>query len=61
MKNQLNIKAVFIYALLTFSMLFSSCHLIGQIFKAGLFVGIIAVVVIVAVVLWIISAIFGRR
>lgn len=61
MKNQLNVKTVFIFALLTFSMLFSSCHIIGQIFKAGLFVGIIAIVVIVSVVVWIISAISGKR
>jgi len=61
MKNQLNIKAIFFLALISFSMLLSSCHLIGMIFKAGLLVGIIAVVVVVAIVVWIISALTGRK
>ena len=46
---------------LTFSMLLSSCQAIGDIFKAGVWVGIVAVIVVVAVVVWIISAISGRR
>jgi hypothetical protein len=39
---------------------FASCDLIGGIFKAGAYTGIIAVVVIVALVLWLISKVFRR-
>ena len=35
--------------------LLSSCQAIGDIFKAGVWVGIIVVVVIIALVLWIIG------
>lgn len=34
---------------------FSSCRLIGDIFKAGMAVGVIVVVVIVGLVIWLIS------
>ncbi len=35
--------------------LFSSCEAIGSIFKAGMWVGVIVVVLIVALVLWLIG------
>ena len=38
----------------------SSCELIGDIFKGGMYFGIILVVVVVALVIWLISKI-GRR
>ncbi len=37
------------------SFLLSSCEAIGDIFKAGLWVGVIIVVVIIALVLWLIG------
>jgi hypothetical protein len=40
--------------------LLSSCELIGDIFKAGAYTGIIAVVVVIAVIIWIISRFRGR-
>lgn len=40
---------------------FSSCQAIGDIFKAGIWSGIIIVVVIVAVIIWIFSRIGGRK
>ncbi len=61
MKNKLRFTAAMIAVFLTFSMLLSSCQVIGNIFKAGVWVGIVAVIVVVAVVVWIISAISGRR
>ena len=39
---------------------FASCDLIGGIFKAGAYTGIIAVVVVVALVLWLLSKVFRR-
>ncbi|WP_165825422.1 hypothetical protein [Pedobacter yonginense] len=37
----------------------SSCELIGGIFKAGVWVGVIVVVVVVALLIWILAKIFG--
>jgi hypothetical protein len=37
----------------------SSCELIGGIFKAGAITGIIAVVVVVALIFWVIAKIAG--
>ena len=40
---------------------FSSCQAIGDIFKAGVWSGIIIVVIIVAIIIWIFSRIGGRK
>jgi hypothetical protein len=39
----------------------SSCSVITGIFKAGAAVGIIAVIVVIGIVLWIISAFRGKQ
>lgn len=39
------------------SVVFSSCQVVGDIFKAGVWAGILLVVVIVAVIIWIFSRI----
>jgi hypothetical protein len=39
----------------------SSCSVIGGIFKAGAAVGVIAVIVIIGIILWIISAFRGKQ
>ncbi|TFF33277.1 phosphatidate cytidylyltransferase [Mucilaginibacter psychrotolerans] len=39
----------------------SSCSVIGGIFKAGAAVGIIAVIVVIGIILWIISAFRGKQ
>ncbi|MBB1285159.1 hypothetical protein HRH25_12310 [Flavisolibacter sp. BT320] len=44
--------------LFVFSVMFSSCELIGDIFQAGLVVGIIVVVVILALIIWLLRKIF---
>jgi hypothetical protein len=44
---------------LALAMTLSSCELIGGIFKAGMWVGILVVVVVVALVLWLVNK--GRR
>lgn len=37
----------------------SSCELIGGIFKAGVWSGVIIVVVVVALLIWILAKVFG--
>lgn len=44
--------------LFTVSFVFSSCELVGDIFQAGLIVGIIAVVIVLALIIWILRKIF---
>lgn len=39
----------------------SSCELIEGIFKAGVWTGVIIVVVIIALVIWLISKVFGGK
>jgi hypothetical protein len=48
-----------VYYILTIFLL-SSCELVGDIFEAGAYTGIIIVVIIVALVVWIISKFRGR-
>ena len=40
---------------------FSSCEVIGGIFKAGMGVGIFLVIAVIAVVLFLISKMFGKK
>jgi hypothetical protein len=37
----------------------TSCAAIGDIFKAGAWTGIIGVIVVIAVIIWIVSKLFG--
>lgn len=53
MKN-LN-SGIFLTMLLSISILFSSCEAIGSIFKAGIWFGIIGVIVVVAIILWLVG------
>jgi len=46
--------------LLTLMVSLGSCTAIGDIFKAGAAVGIIAVVIVIAVIIWIISLFRGK-
>ncbi len=39
----------------------SSCELVEGIFKAGVWTGIIVVVIVLALIIWLISKIFGSR
>lgn len=45
----------------TATLLLSSCEVIGGIFKAGLWSGIIIVVIVVALIIWLISKFMGGR
>jgi len=44
---------------LAMAMTFSSCEVVGGIFKAGMWVGILVVVVVVGLILWLVGR--GRR
>lgn len=39
----------------------SSCELVEGIFKAGVWVGILVVVVVLALLIWILAKVFGGR
>ena len=41
-------------------MALSGCSVIGDIFKAGAYVGIFAVIIVVGLILWIVSKFRGR-
>ena len=44
--------------LINFILFLSSCELVGDIFKAGMWAGVIAVVLVIALVIWILKKIF---
>ena len=48
---------LFLFALMMLTL--SSCAVVGGIFKAGMWVGIVVVVVIIALILWLVGR--GRR
>ena len=50
-----------ILLLLVVMFTFSSCEVIGGIFKAGMGVGIFLVIAVIAVVLFLISKMFGKK
>ncbi|WP_207514479.1 hypothetical protein [Longitalea luteola] len=49
------------FVLLLMTVFYGSCGAIETIFKAGMWWGIIMVVIVIAVIFWIISKLFGRR
>lgn len=48
-------------SVLFFVSLLSGCEVIGDIFKAGVWVGVILVVVVVGLVIWLLSKLFGGK
>ncbi|MBL7719320.1 MAG: phosphatidate cytidylyltransferase [Flavipsychrobacter sp.] len=54
-------KKVTIFGLLAILVSLSSCELIGDIFEAGVWVGVMLVVGVVAVVFFLLAKVFGRR
>ncbi len=46
-------KLVFLMVVLTFTL--SSCEAIGGIFKAGVWFGVIGIVVVIAIIFWLIN------
>jgi hypothetical protein len=47
-------------AIIMIATLFTSCTAIAGIFKAGAVVGIMAVVIVIAIIIWIISLFSGK-
>ncbi|MBC7418093.1 MAG: hypothetical protein H7325_08070 [Pedobacter sp.] len=39
----------------------TSCELIGGIFKAGIWTGVIAIVVVVTIIIWLLSKLFSGK
>jgi hypothetical protein len=56
MKKIITLAVIFLMATLL-----SSCAAIAGIFKAGAAVGVIAVIIIIAIIIWIISMFRGRN
>ncbi|WP_207507125.1 hypothetical protein [Telluribacter humicola] len=56
MKNLLNI-----LFLLFFSLSLTSCELVGDIFEAGMWVGLIIVALVIGVFVWVFRTFFGGR
>jgi len=54
MRNNISLATLF----LATAFFLSSCQAIGDIFKAGMWVGVIVVVLIIALVLWLIRKMF---
>jgi len=48
-------------AILMASLLLSGCQAIGDIFKAGMWTGVIVVILIVAIIIFIVSKLFSRN
>ncbi|MBO9674471.1 MAG: hypothetical protein J7577_13570 [Sphingobacteriaceae bacterium] len=58
----MNMKKAFPLALIAFlCTTLSSCELVEGIFKAGVWVGILVVVVVLALLIWILAKVFGGR
>ncbi|GAB3570859.1 hypothetical protein GCM10027578_27910 [Spirosoma luteolum] len=58
MKTYLRFAPIAFVAVLLLTLM-TSCAAIGDIFKAGAYTGIIGVIVVVAVIIWVISKLFG--
>jgi hypothetical protein len=54
-------KITLLPAILMLILCLDSCSVIGGIFKAGAVVGVLAVVVVIAIIIWIISLFRGRK
>jgi hypothetical protein len=57
MQNKIKRLLMLLIVLITFT----SCSVIGDIFKAGVGVGVFIVIAIIAVILYIVSKIFGKK
>lgn len=57
MKKLLQYTAIYIFIILAFT----SCEVVEGIFKAGMGVGIFIVIAVIAVIIWIISKVGGKK
>jgi len=54
-------KKIYVLSVILLMLCLSSCAVIGAIFKAGAIVGILAVVIVVALIIWIASIFRGKN
>ncbi|MGN6567940.1 MAG: phosphatidate cytidylyltransferase [Flavipsychrobacter sp.] len=52
-------KKLSVFAVLAMLLTLSSCQLVGDIFKAGVWVGVLVVVVVIGLVIFILAKLFG--
>jgi len=57
MKNALYVSLLFVIV----SISLTSCELVGDIFKAGVWVGILAVVAVIGLIIFLISKLSGKK
>jgi hypothetical protein len=55
-----NLRAYFSAILILLVFTLSSCEVIGDIFKAGMWTAVIGIVIVVLIIMWILRAIRGR-
>ncbi|GAB3538716.1 hypothetical protein GCM10027443_34230 [Pontibacter brevis] len=60
-KTMKNIRVYFMTLLILLTFTLSSCEVIGDIFKAGMWTALIIIVIIVLIVVWIFRKFTGRR
>lgn len=60
MKSLLRFVPVAVVALFL-TLFMTSCELIGDVFAAGAYAGIIGVIVVIALIIWLVSRLFGGR
>ncbi len=53
-------KSIFYSIALMTTMLLSSCELIGDIFKTGVYAGIFIVIAVIVLIIWLFRAVFRR-
>lgn len=53
-----NLSVVSLILILLLSLSVSSCAVVGDIFEAGMWVGIIGVVIVIALVIWLLKKLF---
>ena len=54
-------KKLQLFSVLALLLSLSSCQLVGDIFKAGVWVGVLIVVVVIGLVIWLLAKLFGGK
>jgi hypothetical protein len=52
---------IYVFMFVMISMSLTSCELVGDIFKAGFWVGILAVAAVIGLIIFLISKLSGRK
>jgi hypothetical protein len=54
-------KSIYLFSLIALTSMLSGCEVVKGIFGAGVWVGVILVIVVIAIIIWIFSKLFGGR